>query len=344
MAFLAFTIPMLGPSRFRSPEVDACGLHANAWLLLLLLRDDTSGTLETRKVYNVIYESSQFKVYTYPALQAVAAVVFVLLAMWMIATTRSESPGFKRKNRKAISLRSVLDFSTVFFLLFFAMSKFGGAIYANATDPFLAVLALDYRFLSSDFGVFGITILRLLAWKFWQFGEDLWQAWAGTSLEAAGIGALACFSYGCCYGKVSNQTSWHSVTFPKRVDSEGRITGAPAIKSQIMARQISPASAHSLPVYAVQLYLAVAYGAMGVSVCVLSMVFPSRHWFVSSMFYYMLVRVLTDPLRGDEQDIVLRRWMLGAMVCMFALSYVAKRRSTKSVGKAPKMLPRKRRP
>lgn len=294
-------------------------------------------------MYNLIYESSQFKVYTYPALQAVAAVVFVLLAMCIIVAGRSESQGVKLKKRKATSLRSVLDLSTVFFLLFFAMSKFGGAIYANAVDPILAVFALDYRFLSSDFGVFGITILRLLAWKFWQFGENLWQAWAGPSLVAACIGALACFSYGCCYGKVANPTCWHSVTFPKRVDSEGRITGAPAVKSQIVAGQISPGSAHSLPVYAVQLYLAIAYGVMGVSVCVLSAFFPSRHWFVSSMCYYMLVRVLTDPLRGDEQDIGLRRWMLGSMVCMFALSYITNRRSTNTFGKASKMLPRTQR-
>ena len=251
-------------------------------------------------MWNVIYEDAVFHWYTYPFLYGIAGSLFLVgtLTVAKIRGSRTPAQGAS-KSALAVSPRRVLDLSMLLLLFLYGFARLGAAFYSRAANPFEALFDFQQRDLTSDVGFFAAALLWLFCSKFWPTVAELSQSWAGPLLLAGAVGAIGCLSFGCCFGHPVADHTWYGIRYKTRFNHQGSIIGAPAVKEQMLLGRIPYSAKECLPVHPVQLYHAVLLTLGGVALTFLAARTKWVYWFPVAALYYMLVRVLCDPFRGD---------------------------------------------
>jgi prolipoprotein diacylglyceryltransferase len=230
----------------------------------------------------------------------------------------------------------MLDFSMGFILVFMISSRLGGFLYEKSAALEAHALDMASAGRASHVGAMVMWILWMVTPKSATRLHEYWRCWSGALLIASAIGYIGCFSYGCCYGSVVAQSHPFAIRFPVRQNAIGSITGAPAAIAQMKAGRLALAARESLPVHPTQLYHAALLAIGGVFVCAFSVRAKTSRCFMVSITYYMLVRCLLDPYRGDhmtgssvyEHAPVIRRILLGLILAIsvyYALTTLKKR-------------------
>lgn len=252
-------------------------------------------------MWNLLYRDDVFRWYSYPFFHAVAACFFLVasVALYPSCCLR-DGPTAGKNGATPLPLARVLDLSLLFFLIYYVASKAGSLAYTRPDNPFVSFIDISGKGLASHVGVFFLALLSLARVARLPSLDRLWQVWAGPFVVAVGIGYLACYAQGCCFGSPLRGEPWYGVRFPLRLSSEDEILGAPALEHQMRQGLIPLTSVKSLPVHAVQLYhmallipggAALAWGVRRVR---------WSGWFLLGATYLMLVRVVLEGFRGDH--------------------------------------------
>lgn len=251
---------------------------------------------------NEFYNDGLVHWYAYPFIYAVAICVFLYLSVRVgkAHLLRALRDG-RVTERQLLSTRSILDATGIIVLLMFVASKFGGAFYSQPSAPIQEFLNPGSHEISSDWGMAAFAVVATFVPRRMRPLRELCQTWSALLLLVGSFGAIGCFCYGCCFGRPTQHDTWHAVQFPTRRNNDGAITGAPAVKEQMQLGLLSYDASRSLPVYPVQLYHFVLLFIGGVAAMRLVARSNSYGWPIVIGVYYMLVRVMLDPLRGDYQ-------------------------------------------
>lgn len=276
------------------------------------------------KMWNVIFENQWCHWYTYPFVYGLSACLFLFLS---VRRSLALSSNPRQQADSCFHQLRVLDSSFGLLIVLLVTSSAGGVVYSELLASPSVTGGTQIVVLTSDAGFFSVGLLAFLAGKRIKGLSLLLRIWSGPLLLAGSVGAVGCFSFGCCFGRPVSTPWWPVVSYPTRFDANQRITGAPAVKEQIMLGVLDGGASNSLPVVPVQLYCSVLLLLGGAIISLLSKMYDWNGWFLLAMAYYMLVRVILDPFRGDyfhgltgnRVEPAARLWMLVALVVLLLL-------------------------
>ncbi len=145
-----------------------------------------------------------------------------------------------------------------------AVGLLAARLSAVAADPVL-LHAPRLWLQVADGGFLGLPGLVVgLGWAHFRFPRDevkraeLWDALVGPLLVSAGLMRLGCYAEGCDYGRrlSPGAPGWLQImgTFPRRINTQGLISGAPAWLEQQRHAGLASSAGHAYPVHPTQLY------------------------------------------------------------------------------------------